>query len=189
MAIIELLFILLTAIVLSAVYATIVLLFVHILAKKKINKKIGLWLRTHAIICVVLLANSFFFHDTGIGDNSRIPIGYGQAIQNEDFAMTYFFPDLNKIDPNKDAIGISKYVITKNKICAQTSKQNSDTATFDFFVFDLPTAQLSTFNKEEDYNHYATINKLPPIVEFFTFDRHFQEFKEHRPIWRQWLVP
>jgi hypothetical protein len=189
MAIVELLFILLKAIVLSVVYATIILLFATILLRKKIIKKTKMWLRTHLIIFIMLLGNAYFFHDTGIGDNSRIPIGYGQAIQNEDFVMTYFFPDLNKIDPNKDAIGISKYVIINNKICAQTSSDNSDTTTFDFFVYDLPLAQLSTFDKEEDYNHFAKTNKLPPIVEFFTFDKHFQDFIDSRPMWRRWLVP
>src|SRR5436190_21231484 len=130
MAIIELIIIIIKTIVLSTIYSTIILLFLMLTAKltdniwlkNLVRWKFRFWLLTHFVISVGLFFFSFTYgQDTGIGDNSRIPIGYGQTIQNEDFQWTYFYPDLNKTEPNKDELVITNYIITDNKICAEVS--------------------------------------------------------------------
>ena len=116
----ELLLIIVKIIILSTIYATLVLLTVFVLSKvtniqwtkKRMAKKVRFWLLTHFIISVLLFALSFsYWQDTGIGDNSKIPAGYGQTIQSEDFAWTYFYPDPDKTEANRDELIIGKYKI------------------------------------------------------------------------------
>src|SRR4051812_30249880 len=98
---IELLLIVAKIIVLSAAYATLVSLIVFLLSrttnivwtKRRMTRKLRFWLLTHFIISVLLFITAFsYWQDTGIGDNSKIPVGYGKTIQSEDFAWTYFYP-------------------------------------------------------------------------------------------------
>jgi len=159
-------------------------------ANKRIIKKFRVWLLTHFIISVVLLFSSlFYFHDTGIGDNSIVPIGYGQTIQNEDFQTTYFFPNLTKTDPNKDAIDILDYFVTTKEICAEVSHEFSNHPKYMFLVFDLPTQTLKTFDNEKEYNNYAEKNNLPLKTKFYNFEKHYQEYLSDKPFWKTWLIP
>ena len=198
MAIIELILIIIRTIILSTIYSTIVLLILVLIAKytdnnwakKRITRKFRFWLLTHFLISIILLFSSlFYFHDTGIGDNSIVPIGYGQTIQNEDFVMTYFYPDLTKTDPNKDAIDITNYIIAKNKICAEISNENTESPKYDFIVYDLPTKKLLTFEKETEYTNFAIKNNLPLKTEFYNFEKHYQEYLSNKPFWKTWLIP
>lgn len=80
MAMLELLLIILKIIILSTIYATIVLLVVFILSKatnfqrtKRVwTKKNRFWLKTHFTISVLLFILSFsYWQDTGLGDNLK----------------------------------------------------------------------------------------------------------------------
>src|SRR5688572_13816725 len=130
MATFEFFLIITKIILLSTVYATIVLLLVYLLSKttdiqwtkRRMTKKLKFWLFAHFFISVLLLIIAFsYWQDTGIGDNSKIPIGYGQTIQSEDFAWTYFYPDLDKTEPNSDELEIGNYIIRGDKLCAEIS--------------------------------------------------------------------
>lgn len=145
---------------------------------------------THFLISVGLFIFSFtYWQDTGLGDNSRIPIGFGQTIQNEDFQWTYFYPDLDKTEPNKDELIILNYIIDNNKICAEVSHENTINPKYDFIVFDLPKQTLTTFDNETEYNKYADKNNLPLRTKFYNFEKHFKEHLADRPFWKIWLVP
>lgn len=198
MAIIELILMIFRTIILSTIYSTIVLLILILIAKytdnswakKRITRKLRFWLLTHFLISIVILSSSLlYFHDTGIGDNSIVPIGYGQSIQNEDFVMTYFYPDLIRTDPNKDAIGITNYLISNNKICAEVSHVNTESPNYDFLVYDLLTKQLITFDKEIEYTNYAQNNGLPLKKDFYNFEKHYREYISNKPLWKNWLIP
>jgi hypothetical protein len=157
---------------------------------KILSRKLRFWLLTHFIISVCLFFLSFTYsHDTGLGDNSRIPIGFGQTIQNEDFQWTYFYPDLTKTEPNKDELVILNYKIVNNKICAEVSHENIISPNFDFIVYDLPTQTLTTFVNEVEYNKYANENNLPFKTEFRNFETHFKKYLADRPFWKIWLIP
>ena len=154
------------------------------------NQKMRFWLLTHFIISVGLFFFSFSYsQDTGIGDNSRIPIGFGQTIQNEDFQWTYFYPDLSKTDSNKDELIITNYIIYDNKICAELSHENSINSRFEFIVYDLATKHLLKFENEKEYITYADKNKLPYKNGFYNFEKHFHEYLENRAFWETWLIP
>jgi hypothetical protein len=198
MAIIELLFLILKTIVLSTIYSSIILLTLILFFRIKdssillyiLNQKLKFWLGTHFIISLGLFIFSFTYsQDTGLGDNSKIPIGFGQSIHNEDFQWTYFFPDLSKTEQNKDELEILNFKIVSNKICAEVSHENTLSPNFDFVVFDLPTQTLKTFRDEVEYNTYANTNNLPLKREFINFETQLKEYLENRPFWRTWLIP
>ena len=198
MAILELLLVIIKTIILSTIYTTILLLGLMLIARNKensilqklLNRKLRFWLLSHFVISVGLIFFSFTYsQDTGLGDNSRIPIGFGHTIQNEDFQWTYFYPDLTKTEPNKDELIILNYKIINNKICAEVSHENTNSLNFDFIVFDLPTQTLKTFKNEIDYNKYADENHLPFKTEFNDFETHFKKYLIDRPFWKTWLIP
>ena len=161
MAIIELLLIIFQTLILSTVFTTVLLLIVFVLlktltnnlwTKRVLKKKISFWLVTHFIISVLLLVLSFSYsQDTGIGDNSKISVGYGQTIQIEDFAWTYFFPDRDKTEPNQDELIIGKYKITDAFLCAEVSHQNTNSPSYDYTVYDLKIKSMQTLLREKDY--------------------------------------
>jgi len=198
MAIIELFIVIFKTIVLSTIYTTIILLILKLAGRnsennflKKLQKrKLRFWLLTHFLISVALFSFSFtYWQDTGLGDNSKIPIGYGQTIQNEDFEWTYFYPDLTKTEPNKDEFVILDYVIESDKICAEVSHENTISPKYDYIVYDLKTKTLTTIKTEDEYLEYARKNNLPLNSTFYNFEKHFYEFLNARPFWNRWLVP
>lgn len=194
-AFIELFFIIFKTIVLSTIYSTIVLLALIIFRKNKwinniLKHKLIFWLITHFIVSVGLFLFSFtYWQYTGLGDNSRIPIGYGQTIQSEEFEWTYFYPDLNKTEPNKDELIITNYIIFENKICAEVSHENTISPEFDFIVYDLLTKKIKTFRNEKEYTEFANKNVLPNKDKFYNFEKHFEEYLTNRPFWKIWMVP
>ena len=198
MAIIELIIIIFKTIVLSTIYSTIILLGLILLGKytennwikKMLTQKLKFWLLTHFLISIGLFFFSFTYsQDTGLGDNSIIPIGFGQTIQSEDFQWTYFYPDLTKTESNKDELIILNYIINSDKICAEVSHENTISPKYDFIVFDLPTQVLTTFDNEIQYEKYAIKNGLPLRAKFYSFEKHFQEYLDDRPFWKTWLIP
>lgn len=199
MAIFELLIVVINTIILSTIYSTVILLVLILLSKthswvwarKQVGKKIRFWLCTHLIISVALLVYSFsYWRDTGLGDHSRIPIGYGQDIQNEDFAYTYFYPDPQKITPNNNEdLPIEKYKIVNDFLCAEISHQNTNSPAFTFIAYNLQNRSFEKFNSETEYVAYAVVHKLPLPNEFYDFKKHFEEHLALRSFIQKWLLP
>jgi heme/copper-type cytochrome/quinol oxidase subunit 2 len=196
MAILELLLLIVKIIILSTIYATVLFLIVFVLSKtKKITWakgviKLRFWLLAHLLISAFLLALSFtYWQDTGLGDNSKIPVGYGQTIQSEDFAWTYFYPDPDKTEPNKDELIIGNYKLADHFLCAEVSHQNTNSPSYDFIVYDLTSKSLKTFDSEQEYSTYAATHSLPQKTEFYDFQKLYREYLNNRPKWKQWLLP
>jgi heme/copper-type cytochrome/quinol oxidase subunit 2 len=198
MAMLELLLIILKIIFLSTIYATLVLLTVFVLskltniqwAKNRMTRKVKFWLLTHFIISVLLFALSFsYWQDTGIGDNSKIPVGYGQTIQSEDFAWTYFYPDPDKTETNQDELIIGNYKIADPYLCAEVSHENTNSPSYSYIVYDLKNKNMQTFFSEQEYADYALKNKLPMTKDFSDFRQHYHEYLDNRPKWKTWLLP
>ncbi|MBG9378804.1 hypothetical protein I5907_21405 [Panacibacter sp. DH6] len=198
MAMIELLLIILKIIVLSTIYTTVVLLVIFILSKTTSiqwtkyvwAKKVRFWLLSHLVISVLLFVLSFsYWQDTGLGDNSKIPVGYGQTIQSEDFAWTYFYPDPDKTEPNQDELIIEDYKIFDQFLCAKVSHQNTISPSYDYIVYDLKNKSLKTFDSEQEYSSYVDINSLPKTNKFYDFQKHYHEYLDNRPKWKAWLLP
>ena len=196
MAVLELLLLILKIIVLSTVYATVIFLLVLLLSKTtnfrwtKRVLKLRFWLLTLFTISVLFFALSFsYWQNTGLGDNSKIPVGYGQTIQSEDFAWTYFYPDSDKTEPNQDELIIEDYKIVDPFLCAAVSHQNTNSPSYDYIVYDLKTKSLKPFYGKEDYSSYAAEHSLPVPTEFYDFRKHYQEYFNNRPKWKSWLLP
>lgn len=198
MVIIELIIIIFWAFILSTIYSLLVLILVIISNKTRpkhwkreiLNNKLVFYIKTHISIGVLLLIlSSIFSHETGIGDHSEIPIGFGQSIQNEDFQWTYFYPNKERRTPNIDDLGILDYAISNDILCAEISHQNSKSPDFDFIVYDLPSGEMKTFASETEYEKYAKENNLPLKSAFYSFGKHFREYLHSRPFWKKWLIP
>lgn len=196
MAILELLFLIVKIIILSTIYATALFLIALLLSKTtKLTwtdgvLKLRFWLLAHFLISVLLFWFSFtYWQDTGLGDNSKIPVGYGQTIQSEDFAWTYFYPDPDKTEPNQDELIIENYQIADRFLCAEVSHQNTNSPSYDFIVYDLKNRTLKTFYSEQEYSSYAGEHSLPQKKEFYDFRKHYKEYLDNRPKWKTWLLP
>lgn len=175
MAILELLLLIVKIIVLSTIYVSVLFLVVFVLSRTiKITwmkgvLKMRFWLLAHFLISALLFAFSFtYWQDTGFGDNSKIPVGYGQTIQSEDFAWTYFYPDPDKTEPNQDELIIGNYKIAGSFLCAEVSHQNTDSPNYNFIVYDLKNGSSKPFDSEPEYSQYATEHSLPQVKEFMS---------------------
>lgn len=197
MTMFELFLVIVNIIVLSTIYSTLLLLIIFILSKTtniqwtKRVLKIRFWLLTHLIISVLLFVLSFsYWQDTGLGDNSKIPVGYGQTIHSEDFAWTYFYPDLDKTEPNQDELIIGNYKIADHFLCAEVSHQyTNNSPSYDYIVYDLKNKSMQTFFSKEEYENYALKNSLPMTKDLYDFRQHYHEYLDNRPKWKTWLLP
>jgi len=195
-AILELLLVIAKTTILSALYATILFFIVFVVSKTtninwaKRALKFRFWLMLGFAIAIMLFASSLSYRqDTGLGDNSKIPVGYGQTIQSEDFAWTYFYPDPNKTEPNQDELIIGNYKIADRFLCAEVSHQNTNSPTYDYIVYDLKNKSLQTFLSEQEYVDYASKHSLPMTKEFSDFRQHYHEYLDNKPKWKTWLLP
>lgn len=195
---VDLTFIIIRIILLSTVYASIILLIVYIISRKtqnqwlrnRMNHKFRNWLLLHFLISVCLFLYSFsYWQYTGLGENPSIPIGYGQRIYSPDFAWTDFYPDLNKTELNKDELQIENFIVKDNILCAKVSHQQSNSPKYDFIICDLPNRTNQTFLTEAEYTAYAKTKGLPMKGEFYDFRTHFQEYFDKQPKWKKWLLP
>jgi heme/copper-type cytochrome/quinol oxidase subunit 2 len=169
MAILELLTVVFNTIILSTIYSTVFLLVLLLLSKtgssvwvrRQMGRKFRFWICTHFIISIALFVYSFsYWQDTGLGDHSRIPIGHGQDIQNEDFAYTYFYPDPKKNTPNNNEdLPIEKYKIVNDFLCAEISHQNTNSPAFTFIAYNLQNRSFEKFNSKPEYVTYALAQK------------------------------
>lgn len=193
MAIIELIIIILKTVILSTIYASIVLLFLllfNAILKQQwitniLQRKIKFWLVLHFLIAVFLFCFRFTYgQDTGIGDYNCIPIGFNQKIENEDFESTYFQPS-----ENTTAIKIDQYAISNTTLCAIVNQDLSNSPKFDLIVYDISKRELVFFTDKEAYEIFATQQNLPLPNTFYSFEKHFEVYLKQRPFWRKWLVP
>jgi len=185
-------------ILLSSVYASLVLLIFYLISKgiqnkwltNRMNHKFRNWLLLHLAISIFLFFYSFsYWQDTGLGEAPSLPIGYGQRIYSPDFAWTDFYPDLNKTEPNKDELQIENFIIKDNKLCAEVSHRQTNSPVYDFIVYDLPNKTSKTFPTESEYTEYAKQNGLPVRSEFYDFKTHLQQYYDRQPTWKKWLLP
>ena len=180
----------------ASMYAILVLLAILLLLKATkasqhlIRHKARIWWSAFAIITVLMFSYKFsYWQDTGLGDNSRIPIGYGQAIESEDFQWTYFYPDPQKTMPNRDELVIGNYSVLRNFICAEVPHDFSNSPSYDFVVYDLRARRLTVFSNEQQYTAYAIANHLPLRVELYGFKQHYAEYLGRKSVMERWLLP
>lgn len=197
LALIEFLLLVFKAGILSAVYALFLFLLLWLVSKltdnrwlaKRMQRKFRFWLFLHCIIGIALLLYAFsYWQDTGLGDHSRIPIGYGQDIQSEDFEWSYFYPDPGKTAINKDELMIEDYGVSGRFLCATVSHKNTISPNYDFVVYDLKERMYQAFKDEAAYTVYATEHKLPLKQELYGFKKHYREYLDQRG-WKKWLLP
>ncbi len=170
---------------LATAYATLTFFFLYIIVKKIDVRLIKKWMvnkfRTWCLIEFIYSVALFIFSFTywgnhGLGDSSRVPVGFGQAIHNGDGDWTYFYPDQQKPFEQKR---ISNFLISKGKLLAE--KGNGE-----FLIYDLQSSELIELENSKDYHKYALEKGLPTSNYFKDF---FSHYKSYWNGWRLYLLP
>lgn len=192
MALLELVFVILKTGIYAFIYALLISLILNVLhyfinkswLEKILKQKTKFLSSLFVILFVFLFSFRFtYWQDTGLGDNNRIPIGYDQTIENEDFENTYFQPT-----ENATSIVVNKYSIVNTMLYAEIHHDFSKSSKFDYFSFNLKTKVLKKFTREK-YIVFAKENNVPLPDTFISFRIHFETYLNNRPFWRKWLIP
>ena len=175
--------------ILTVIYS-LLLLFLSRLTKFIRNNNV-LYRSTKNILKFCLLVGPFIFlglsvflfthyGNHGLGDDSRVPINYGQTISNIDDRFTFF-----NATPDSQ-VAISNYIIKENKIFANGVNEDENSSDSIYIVYDLITKKLTQFKTKKQYSDYAAKNSYPSINEFYDFGKHYDEYWNR---WRFWLLP
>lgn len=197
-AFLEFIILIVKIVVLASLYSTIVVFIISIINKKSTigflkktnHNKRNLWLVLFAAIVLLSFQYRFSYsRNTGLGEHSVLPIGHGQTIENTDGETTYFFPDSQKTELNKDELSIGSFMIKNGMLYAEIADSNSDQLPFQFIVYNIAGKTLRTFDNKSNYAKYASENKLPVVASFYGFGEHYYEYTNKRPKWKKWLLP
>ena len=189
MALFHLVFELIKISILGSIYASLILIVFRIIANYKPNswfakvskKKFRLWLSSGFCISIFLFFFMFsHFGDHGLGDSARIPIAHGKAIQEVD-GMQAYIQDEGPIS----MIEIDRFKITDDFVYGFISRGNEN---YDgsYFVYDLATNSVKTFEEESDYINFLKAKNLDENTEYKDFGYYYVHYWNG---WRFWLLP
>lgn len=180
-ALVHLIFTIVKIAIQSSIYATVALVLARLISKFTVdslidrvsNNKSKFWWTTGFVVSILLFAFSFtYWGDHGLGDNSRIPVGYGQDIRNGDGVFTYFY--------TKDGRQrqIYKFEIQDSLLFAEQEDNR-------YLVFDFKNSELIEFENKEAYERIAMKNGFPMTGKFKDFISHYHDYWNG---WRFWCL-
>ncbi|OOQ59250.1 hypothetical protein BC343_28425 [Mucilaginibacter pedocola] len=159
---------------LAAIYAGVLFLFLHVIfrtAKLDLKKlKFSSLFRAVAVLLFVFMFT--YYGDHGLGDDSRIPLGHGKAIEASD-GYPYFKPD-----KQQGELHIGNFSVAGDNFCAEADSG--------FIFYNLKSNQMINFKGESGYSSFAQKHKLPLPTEFEDFYTHYNRYWGG---WRFWLLP
>ncbi|RYU75458.1 hypothetical protein [Hymenobacter persicinus] len=171
----------------ASIYALLLLVLVqllgyllpsHLLVQASRNTK-RFWWTSGFLISVALFIFSFtYWGNHGLGDYSRIPLGYGEAMEEMNGTMTYFEP-IKNIAGREDNPEIIAYQLRNDVLCAALGSDST------FFVYDLASKRSRLFDGQRAYNDYAHRANLPTASHFEPFA---QQYTRYWNGWRFWLL-
>lgn len=165
----------------ASVYATALLMLARLISRYRIDSFIArvsgnksrFWWTSGSIISFSLFAFAFsYWGDHGLGDSSRIPVGYGQYIRNGDGVFTYFYTKDNRQRQ------IYRFQIREDLLFAE---QNDNK----YLVFNFKNSQLLEFDSIQDYERFARRSGSPATNEFRDFKSHYDDYWNG---WRFWCL-
>ena len=162
--------------ILSVVYATLLLLIrsAFLFVQRK-DPKFGKprFFQTYRILYGLLFVFSFtYYGDHGLGDESKIPIGYRETMSAGDL-NAYFVPN-----GGTEQVGIKTYLVSNDYLCAATDSG--------FMAYNLSTGRRTIFDTEQQYKTYAIGHNLPAPELFLDF---FKQYHNYWSGWRFWTMP
>ncbi len=133
-----------------------------------------------AMISVILFTFMFSYYGShGLGDSYRIPISHHNELRAID-SHAYIF-----IDDESNTYNIDKFVLTDDFVYGTLDKFSKDKKT-SYFVFDLKSKGIKTFENESSYNHYLTSKGLDQDTERKEFNYYYNQYWNG---WRFLLLP
>lgn len=187
MALIHFIFELFKISVQGAIYSSIIFFGITYFVKPKagllsnfFKKEQGLtWISSWIVISFGLFCFMFsYYGDHGLGDSARIPIGHHREIQQTDL--------LSHIEQkNKGVVYINEFAITNDYVYGKSDKYNID-LNQNYFVYDLKSDVIQTFDQQEAFNNYLTSKGLDQGATYETFGFYYSKYWNG---WRFWLLP
>lgn len=175
-ALLHILLVVIKSSILALVYAPVIW-FLWVLILKARKRYTGFkWHKlflVYKIVSILLLVFSFtYYGDHGLGDESRIPLGYGEAMKAGD-GFAYFVPK-----GKSEQIHVDLFLVKGDDLCMSVDSG--------YKVYNLKTKAFVNFSDEPMYNLLAVGKDLP-------LSRHLKDFKsqydEYWGGWRFWLLP
>jgi hypothetical protein len=127
----------------------------------------------YKVVTVLLIIFSFtYYGNHGLGDDSRIPLGYGEAMKESD-TFAYFVPK-----GKSEQINVQTFLLKDDNLCMSVDSG--------YKVYNLKTKAFINFSDEPMYNMLAVAKDLP-------LSRHLKDFRsqydDYWSGWRFWLLP
>ncbi len=137
---------------------------------------------------IVLVTYRFsYWGDKGLGEIVRVPIGYGQAIENMDGRYTYFFPKPEDTDPEHDGFKIAIYYVEGKKLYAEADARFSEIPTPEYIEYDIERRTMRTLGSRVDYDALAQKGKVPGREKFYDIVGHYNRYWHRIPFYRRWV--
>ena len=180
-ALFHLIFMLAKIAIQSSVYATVLLILTRLISRYKAGgfidrtskDKTRFWRTTGFAVSFLLFVFAFtYWGDHGLGDGSRIPVGYGQEIRNGDGVFSYFYSN------DGSQRQILNFQIKDSLLFAEQDNNK-------YLVFDFKNSELREFESIEDYERVANENGFPMTTEFKDFIVHYHDYWNG---WRFWCL-
>ena len=173
LACIELIIMLFKAILLSAVYALIIVSILLLLHKafrfaflqKMLRYGLPLYILLGFIIFISLFSYRFsYWEDMGMGETVQVPIGYKQYVYNADGFMTYFDSEPDKeAYLQEDLIDIENYIVEGKMICAEIDDESPEPE-YKYLVYDMEARALTRFKTKQEYDDYAAAHSCRRVM-------------------------
>lgn len=177
-------------VILSALYATLVLVVFLLVGKlnpssyfsRKLSNKKKKWWVSGLFISIGLTIFSFtYWGDHGLGDSARIPIGHFKEVSEINGTQSYIEPG----DYKYGVLMLHSFSKSNSHLVGKTEISPVDNPKT-FFSWDLAADEVVFFDSEKEYNSFASEYKLPEISEFKSFGENYQDY------WgglKFWLLP
>ncbi|MFT6499952.1 MAG: hypothetical protein ACJASQ_000059 [Crocinitomicaceae bacterium] len=121
-----------------------------------------------------------YWGDHGLGDSARIPIGYGEEIEQINGVSTFIEPQNYRYG----VLTVESFARIDNVICGKTLISPVDRPD-PYFVWNLSENKVRFFKNKKAYRDYAKTHSYPSEAEFESFRDHY---KRYWGGWRFWLL-
>ena len=172
----HLLFVVLKSSILGLIYTPLIW-FLWVLILKARKKYTGFkWSKIFAvykIVSIMLLVFSFtYYGNKGLGDESRIPLGHGQAMLESD-QSAYFEPK-----GKSEQVHVKVYALKGDNLSMAVDSG--------YKVYNLRTQGVVNFSDGQMYDAFAFSYGLPLSLQLQSFKAQYVQYWGG---WRFWLLP
>ena len=174
-------FVLIKVALLSCLYGALFLIIIRIINKGRNHSSLKTWgiLSVSSFVLLFVFMNTYW-GDHGLGDSTRIPVGYGQEIKQINGVTTYIQPG----NYTYDMLDIESFTQVDNLICGKTLISAVDRPE-PYFAWNLSKNNVQFFKNKKVYNEFVKNHSYPIETEFKSFHHHYNRFWGG---WRFWLL-